>query len=361
MTCRGCGSTRLDTVLDLGNQPASDFFPEAGSPYSDDPTHPLAMALCPACGLAQLAEDDTVTEEPRGVEPRALVEQAVDAVGRVATAGWFVGRSTVCEFGSPHGGTWVDHLESHGLRPVVGEPADVVVDCFGIMHSPDQRAAFADRRRALAPGGVLLLQFHSFATIVEQGQWNALRHGHFAYYSMTALHALLCECGLTMSDVWSFDLYGGTHLVAATADKDAVESRQVQEIMAEERARGVLTAEGTTALQHAADSHAAHLRSWLEGEQRNGRTVAAYGAASRAVALLARAGITQELLSAVADASPSKHGRRMPGTDIPIISPEALVDSSPDIVLLTVPDLLPELERTLPGLDGRWVVDGPIG
>lgn len=360
MTCRGCGSGRLDVVLDLGRQPAADFFPPVDSPV-DDPTHPLAMALCGECALAQLAEDDTETDEPRGVEPRALVEQAVDAVDRVAAAGWFRGRSTVREFGSPHGGTWLDHLRGHGLRPVDGQPADVVVDCFGIMHSPDQRAAFADRRRALADGGVLLLQFHSFATIVDEGQWNALRHGHFAYYSMTALRRLLRGCGLTMTELWSFDLYGGTHLVAATADYGAAESPRVRAILEDEHRRGLDTAGGVAALQRSADDNAAGLRRWLEGERRDGRTVAAYGAASRAVALLASAGVTRDLLACVADASPGKHGRRMPGTDIPIVSPEALVASSPDAVLLTVPDLLPEVERAMPELAGRWIVGDPVG
>lgn len=356
MTCRGCGTGRLETILDLGNQPAADFFPPADSPV-DDPTHPLAMAFCRSCALAQLAEDDTVTEEPRGVEPRALVDQAVDAVGRVAAAGWFDGRSTVREFGSPHGGSWVGPLEAHGLKAVDGHPAEVVVDCFGIMHAPDQRAAFADRRDALAPGGVLLLQFHSLATIVDQGQWNALRHGHFAYYSATALRTLLRGCGLTMSDLWSFDLYGGTHLVAATADEGTVESVRVREILAEEHRLGLDMVEGTSALQRAADTHADRLRGWLEDGRRRGHTVAAYGAASRAVALLARAGISRDLLACVADASPAKHGRRMPGTDIPIVSPDELVAAAPDAVLLTVPDLLPELERGLPELAGRWVVD----
>lgn len=359
MSCRGCGNDRLDTILDLGRQPAADFFPPADSRV-DDPTHPLAMALCPSCALAQLAHDDTVTDEPRGVEPRALIDQAVDAVDRVARAGWLAGRSTVREFGSPHGGSWLGHLGAHGLRPVDGEPADVVVDCFGIMHSPDQRAAFAARRDALAPSGVLLLQFHSFATIVHHGQWNALRHGHFAYYSMVALRSLLQDCGLTMTQVWSFDLYGGTHLVAASADEDAVESEWVREILAEEHRGGVHTAERASALQHMADTHATRLRCWLSDGRRSGQTIAAYGAASRAVALFTRAGITRELLACVADASPAKHGRRMPGTDIPIVSPQELVALSPDAVLLTLPDLLPEVERMLPGLAGRWVVDGPI-
>ena len=142
-----------------------------------------------ACGLAQLADDDTVTDEPRGVEPQALKDQAEAAIDQVAAAGWLRG-DTVLEFGSPHGGTWIPLLTERGFTTATSQ-ADVVLDCFGIMHEPDQRSAFARRARATAPDGVLLLQYHSIATIVEQGQWNALRHGHFAYYSLTALTRLL--------------------------------------------------------------------------------------------------------------------------------------------------------------------------
>jgi hypothetical protein len=73
--------------------------------------------------------------------------------------------------------------------------------------------------------------------------------------------------------------------------------------------------------------------------------------------LFARASVDSGLITAVADASPAKSGRRMPGTDIPITSPEALVAAKPDRILLTVPDLLPEVRARFPELDGRWEVD----
>jgi hypothetical protein len=64
------------------------------------------------------------------------------------------------------------------------------------------------------------------------------------------------------------------------------------------------------------------------------------------------------LIAAVADASPAKQGRRMPGTDIPIVSPNELLEAKPDRVLLTLPDLLPEVSARFPELNGRWKVDG---
>jgi hypothetical protein len=86
-----------------------------------------------------------------------------------------------------------------------------------------------------------------------------------------------------------------------------------------------------------------------------------YCAASRAVALLRVAGLSTELLTAVADASPEKHGRRMPGTDIPIIPPAALVAARPDVVLLFVSDLMAEVRDALPEIDAAgatWVDAG---
>jgi ABC-type hemin transport system substrate-binding protein len=119
-----------------------------------------------------------------------------------------------------------------------------------------------------------------------------------------------------------------------------------------------LTEPATVAsLQSAADAHAGSLRSYLEAQRAAGRRVYAYGAASRAVALFARAGLDHRLLTAVADATPAKQGRRMPGTDIPVISPEALVAAAPDVVVLTLADLLPEVSARLPELVGRWVTD----
>ncbi|MFC9994991.1 class I SAM-dependent methyltransferase [Nocardia sp. NPDC127526] len=350
--CRGCGSTTLHRVLDLGKMPAADDFPARETVA--DTVHPLAMDLCADCGLAQLAEDDTVTAEPRGVEPQALRDQAADALHRVAAAGRLSGR-TVREFGSPHGGSWLPLLAERGFTETAG-PADVVIDCFGIMHEPDQRAAFAARAAATAPGGVLLLQFHSLHAIVSQGQWNALRHGHFAYYSLAALRHLLEDAGMSLATAWEFELYGGTILVAAV-HAPAVADETITRII--EAEASVTHPETVRRLQRDADRQARLLRSWLDHEKATGRRVYAYGAASRAVALFHLAGLDATVLTAVADASPAKQGRRMPGSDVPIVSPAELVAAQPDLVLLTLPDLLPEVRSRWPELEGRWVVDPP--
>ncbi|WP_182347884.1 class I SAM-dependent methyltransferase [Tomitella gaofuii] len=359
--CRGCKGRELVPVLDLGSVPAADHFPSTDGPAGTrDPVYPLMMTVCRTCALAQLDSDVTTPEEPRGVEPQALRDQSHDAVRTLARDGWLDAGGTVREFASPHGGSWLGLLAGRGFcthreRFAPEAPADLVLDSFGMMHEPDQRAAAERRSEATAPGGTLLLQFHSLAAIMTYGQWNALRHGHFAYYSLTALAELFATVGMHMAQAWEFGLYGGTVLVAVRHGAARHDAPSVTRILAAESAAAVADPAALRLLQHSADDDSAALRTLLHRLDRSGKRVCAYGASSRSVAQLYRAGVDRTVLHAVADASPAKRGRRMPGTDVPIIGPDELAAAAPDRILLTVPDLLPELQRAYPTLDGRWI------
>jgi hypothetical protein len=337
--------------------------------------YPLQMWLCSSCGLAQLLTDPTVPEEPRGTEPAALVAQAADAVHRVAAAGLLPDGARVAEYGSPHGGSWLGLLADWGLKPVDdAAPADVILDCFGMMHAADQATAVAERAARLAPGGVLLLQYHSLDTIIRLGQWNALRHGHYAYYSTTALSAMLAAVGFVPRQAWRFDLYGGTVLLAATHDEDSAGPEEmtvtgaaaamVPALLAAEARTGVRDPDVLRGLQHDVQARAGALHDWLASSAAAGRIVLGYGAASRAVALLRRAGVDGDLLPAVADASPAKRGLRMPGTTIPVISPAELIARRPDEVALFVSDLMAEVRASYPEVEahgGRWIDADALG
>lgn len=359
--CRACRGMTGQAVLDLGDQPPADRFPAADEP-GPDPVYPLQMWLCAACGLAQLLVDPTVPEEPRATEPAALVEQAADAVNRVAAAGWLPASGVrVAEYGSPHGGSWLPLLAERGHDVVDDhEQAGVVLDCFGLMHCPDQTSSLAERAARVAPDGVLLLQYHSLATILHQGQWNSLRHGHYAYYSTTALVRMLSTVGFVPRSAWRFDLYGGTVLLAATRGSHprANSDRSVSTLLAREQDLGVDDPQRLSRLGDRAVADAKAVHAWLSQKRATHTTVLGYGAASRAVALLCLANVDATLLPGVADASQAKQGRRMPGTDIPVIGPDDLVTARPDAVLLFLPDLLDEVRRHLPKIEaggGRWV------
>ncbi len=342
-------------MLDLGQQPAADDFPALDDP-GPDTRHPLAMWLCGPCGLAQLASGGPPVEEPRGVEPRALIDQAARAMTAVAMAGWTTPGARALEFPSPHGGSWLAHAQALGLRLPGCGPVEVLIDSFGLMHEADQAAALAVRARLLAPGGILILQFQTLGSIVGDGQWNALRHGHFGYYSLTTLRTLLHAAGLRVNQVWPFPLYGGTLLVVATRiEDDRPVDPSVDRQLQQEADLDITNADTVGRLQVDFDRQVRLLRAALTARAEAGRRVHGYGAASRAVALLAAAGVDSRLLASVADASTAKHGHRMPATDIPIIDPAALPDAAADEVIVFLPELLAEVAAAHPALADRLV------
>jgi hypothetical protein len=364
--CRACRGQTGHLVLDLGEQPTCDYFPPCADP-GPDRLYPLRMWLCSSCGLAQLPAGATAPEERRGDEPAALVAHAGDAVRRVAATGLLPDGARVAEYGSPHGGSWLGLLADRGLTPVHdGGPADVVLDCFGLMHAADQPAALAERVARVIPGGVLLLQYQPLETIVRCGQWNTLRHGHYAYYSTTALALMLVAHGFSPRTAWRFELYGGTVLLAArrAAEASAGPDGTIRALLAQDARAGVLDPAMVLGLQVSERAQAKGLHDWLVAERSEGRIVLGYGAASRAVALLRRAEANRTLLPAVADASAVKQGSRMPGTNIPIVHPAELAVCQPDAVLLFQPELLTEVRAAFPEIEaagGRWLTVDALG
>ncbi|WP_219418814.1 class I SAM-dependent methyltransferase [Pseudonocardia nigra] len=357
--CRACRSGDGEIVLDLGRQPSWDHMPPADQPLPD-PKFPLCMWWCRECWLAQLLEDaDEVTEVP-GIEPRAMLDQTDLSIARMEEMGLLTPGATVLEFGSPHGESWLPRLAGRGVvPPASGAPADLVLDVYGLLHEPDQADALRRRAEALAPGGTLVLQLLSLATVLRHRQWFDLRHGHRGYWSVPALDRALHRHGVGVHRAWRYPLAGGTVLVAAT--RSPRPDPETLDLVADEVAVGVADPGLLRGLQDAAGS-AAELREWLCAEGAAGRTVLGYGAASRAVPLVCHADLDATLLPAVADASPAKQGRRMPGTDIPIVSPAELVGRAPDRVLLFLPELATEVREALPRVErsgGRWVVLDP--
>lgn len=346
IACRWCGGDAGEVVLDLGHQPASDHFPLPGSPPA--PVHPLRLWLCASCGLAQLPDRSPVPDEPRALEPAALVAHARESVQWALEEQLLVPGTSVREFGSPHGGSWSRWLTDAGLRLVEEGRADVVVDVFGLMHDADQRAGLQQRIDALAPNGLLVLVFPPLEAVVAQGQWNAVRHGHHAYPSTAVAAAQLAGCGLTVVASTLHPLYGGTRLLAARrrppSDPGVGEHPAV-------------TPAALRALADGVQRSVRALRAHLQDQRAQGRRVLGYGAASRAVPLLVAAGIGPDLLPGIADGSAAKQGRVVPGVDIPVIAPDELLRARPDEVLLFLPDLLAEVRAALPEIEAsgaRW-------
>ncbi|MBO0829422.1 MAG: transferase, partial [Streptosporangiales bacterium] len=210
-TCRGCGSTDVRRVVDLGDQPAADHFPPVDAP-GPDPRWPLELWLCNACTLVQLGPvEPRLPEPPLAIESATSLAHAERSVKEILAEHPHLPGATVCEFASHHGGSWLDHLAAAGCRQARdGERARLVVDVHGLAHEPAPGAALRGRVDRLAPDGLLVLEFHHLLPLREGNQFDTIRHGHWSYLSLGALDRLAYALGVTVTDVHRVPLFGGS-------------------------------------------------------------------------------------------------------------------------------------------------------
>ena len=133
-------------------------------------------------------------------------------------------------------------------------------------------------------------------------------------------------------------------------------------ILAAEEQAGLRTMGVYQQFQARADAIKDGLVSFLVDQKRAGRKVAAYGAAAKGNTLLNYAGIKPDLLPFVCDAAPSKQGKFLPGSHIPIRAPEALIENKPDLVMILPWNIADEVTRQhdyIRQWGGRFVVAVP--
>lgn len=354
LACRGCGDPGTRPVVDLGRQPASDDFPPQDAP-GPDARWPLELWICPACALVQLGPVQALLEEPvLAVESRTSRRHARQmATALLGDHPELVGRG-VREFASHHGGSWLEALYDLGCHPVPpGEPAGLVVDAHALAHEQDVEASLAERAGVLAPDGLLALEHHHLLPLVEEGQFDTVRHGHWSYLSLTALDRLAARHGLRAVRAVPEAVFGGSlRVVLAHADADVPVDASVPELLARERAAGLDDGSGLESFGVRARESAAALHAFLVAERAAGRRVLGYGAPSKAAILLGLAGVGPDLLPFTVDAAPLKHGRAVPGVRVPIRPVTDLLAARPDRVLILTWDIADEVVAQLEDAGG---------
>src|SRR6185503_13349601 len=73
---------------------------------------------------------------------------------------------------------------------------------------------------------------------------------------------------------------------------------------------------------------------FLIGLKREGKRIAGYGAPAKGNTLLNYCGIGTDFLEFTCDLNPHKQGHFLPGTHIPIRSPDVLREDRPDVVFI---------------------------
>ena len=139
-------------------------------------------------------------------------------------------------------------------------------------------------------------------------------------------------------------------------------SPKVTALLREEKAKGMQTTEYYDGFQNKADRVKYDLIDFLIKQKKDGKKVAAYGAAAKGNTLLNYCGIKRGLIEFVVDASPYKQGMFLPGSHIPVVKEDEIKKIKPDYVLILPWNIKNEITKQLGYIrewDGRFVVAVP--
>ncbi len=387
ITCRLCGNSNLVSVLDLGASPPCESFLSEEQLDLPEATYPLRLRLCPDCLLLQIpaliTPEDTFggdyayysSYSTSWVEhARRFVDQAVDAldldpdgfvVEVAANDGYLlqhvVNRGIRClgiepsvncseaarAKGIPMLRAFLDEALAARVRDEHG-PADLVVANNVFAHIPDITGFAAGLRGLVADTGRVSIEVHHALSLITAAQFDTIYHEHFQYWTVLAARHGLAAGGLRLVDVELLPTHGGSiRLWAVPEEADVAEHPRVAEVEAVERTAGLDSPDGYLGLAERVAGIRDDLVSFLIEARRAGRRVVAYGAPGKGNTLLNYCGIRPDLLAYAADRNTFKHGRYTPGTRIPVVSPEHLIEDCPDDVLVLPWNLRNEITAQL--------------
>jgi hypothetical protein len=389
MKCRHCSTPLEVSFVDLGTAPPSNAYLSAADLSRPEVYLPLRVKVCRACWLVQtedysaadtlfdahyayfsstsstwlnhaaryaemiiarlgLTNDSFVVEVAAndGYLLRNFVERGIPCLGIEPTASTAAAAERL---GIPVRREFFG--ESLGRMIAEERPADLIIGNNVYAHVPDINDFTHGLAAALAPRGVITLEFPHVMRLIEGNQFDTIYHEHFSYLSLGTVQRIFAASDLRVWDVDELPTHGGSLRVYGCHSADSrPDEPAVARVLGEETSRGLNTTVPYVSFQRHAEQTKDGLLEFLIAEKKAGRSVAAYGAAAKGNTLLNFAGIRPDLLPYVCDAAPSKQGRWMPGSRIPILHPDELLVRKPQTVLILPWNIASEVATQNAGL-----------
>ena len=385
MNCRHCETPLTHTFLDLGFAPPSNAYLTEADLTKPEKYYPLKIQFCDQCWLVQ-TEDYAEADElfapdyayfsstssgwlahaaryadtmirDLSLDQNSMVIEVASNDGYLLKN--FVAAAIPCLGIEPTAST-AEAAELLGI-PVLrrffgeklgqqlaaeGKQADLIAGNNVYAHVPDINDFTLGLKAALKPGGTITLEFPHLMRLIEHTQFDTVYHEHFSYLSLYTVSRVFEKAGLRVWKVEELPTHGGSLRVFGCYATDARSTEDsVAALLQEEQKRGLQELDTYLSFQPKADKVKNDLLAFLIEQKRNGKKVAAYGAAAKGNTLLNYAGVKSDLLSFVCDAASAKQKKFIPGSHIPILSPTAIAEEKPDFVVILPWNIADEVMR----------------
>ena len=388
MNCRFCGAQLSQVFVDLGTAPPSNAFLTQDQIGMPEIYYPLKAFVCHSCFLVQIdqcmkaneifSEDyvylsstsRTWLEHSRryadSIVPRLKLSDSSMIIEIASNDGYllqyFLQKKYPCLGVEPTHSTakiardkgLMVEEDFFGVRLALdlvrrGFQADLIICNNVLAHVPDLNDFVAGLRLLLKAEGTITLEFPHLLRLVENCQFDTIYHEHFSYFSFTTACEVLTRHGLCVHDVEELPTHGGSLRVYACheASQRGVVSEEVERLIQRERELGVRSSSYYGQFANKVQKVKAEFLRFLLDAQQHGRLVAGYGAAAKGNTLLNYCGIRGDLVKFVVDAAPSKQGRFLPGSRIPVVTESALRAERPDYIVIFPWNLKEEIRRQI--------------
>jgi SAM-dependent methyltransferase len=386
MKCRHCSTLLATTFANLGSAPASNAY--LTTLNTAEKWYPLQVLVCANCWLVQTADyaerEELFTADyayfssysstwlnasqqytNQMVERFQLSQTSM--VGEIAANDgyllqFFLKKNIPC-FGVEPTKNTAAVAQKKGIKMFVNFfgtafatqlaaddwYADLLVANNVLAHVPNINDFVSAFAILLKPQGVATFEFPHLYQLVMQKQFDTIYHEHFSYLSLSAVKRIFAENGLDIFDVEELSTHGGSLRIYAQR-KDTGKfscSERVMNLLQLEKNAGMDGVNFYTEFQQNILAIKYQLLDFLLTAKQHNEKVIAYGAAAKGNTLLNFSGIHADLLAYVIDKNPAKQHKFMPGSHLPIVSEERLMQDKPKWILILPWNLQHEIVEQL--------------
>ena len=374
MNCRYCDAPLQHTFLDLGFAPPSNAYLTEAALSAPEVYFPLMLKVCNQCWLVQ-TEDYTRAELLFSNDyayfsstSSSWLAHAADYAETMVKRLKLDTNHFVIEIASNDGYLLKNFLAAGipclGIEPTLstaeaalklgipvlseffnetlatklvaeGQRADLIVGNNVYAHVPDIMSFTRGLKLLLKPDGTITLEFPHLMRLIEHTQFDTVYHEHFSYLSLYTVIQVFSAAGLRIYDVEELPTHGGSlRVFGCHAEDIRSNTSNVVNVLDMEVSAGLREMATYKQFQQRVDEVKNSLLEFLIEQKRAGKKVVAYGAAAKGNTLLNYAGVKPDLIPFVCDAAVSKQEKYLPGSHIPILSPDCLRTEKPDIVVI---------------------------
>jgi hypothetical protein len=400
--CRYCETELKHQVIDLGTSPFANSFLKKDQLSNNEARYPLNLYVCHNCFLVQLGfcadphdffdhysyfssySSSWVAHAKQYVElmiERFSMDQSWQVVEVASNDGYLL--QSFMEKGIPVIGvepaenvaaiaqkkgvpTRVDYFNQQTARQMIKEGlrADVLIGNNVFAHVPTINDFVAAIQSVLSYRGVVTLEFPHLKRMIENNEFDTIYHEHFFYHSLMTTKRIFEAHGLEIFDVEELSTHGGSLRVFAKQSTNRLYtvSKNVARVLHEEEEMGLNRLETYQGFASRVQVVKHQLIDFLHLSKKTGKRVVGYGAPAKGNTLLNYCGLDSSFIEYTVDKSPHKQGCYLPGTHIPILSPDKIFETQPDYLLILPWNIQGEIVKEMQGIrawGGQFVVPIP--